>query len=214
MRERYRFTLIELLIVVAIIAILAAILLPALSRAKEQARIVICSNNLKQLTMGMIMYSNDNDGWLPGEDGISATNNANAPIETGRLYSIVDDPRSWICENDYRSTDFTFSYPMLGRLGCTPDTDDVTPPTGLSGNMKISPRMIDSFTTPEKVLVFGEENTETGAAPHVINDRRFINDDRFGRNHFDKAIASHLDGHIGQYPFYDNPWKNDLYENE
>ncbi len=63
--KREGFTLIELLVVVAIIAILAAMLLPALSRAREQARRVTCMNNLRQIGLAIIMYANDNDDFLP-----------------------------------------------------------------------------------------------------------------------------------------------------
>ena len=56
------FTLIELLIVIAIIAILASMLLPALNQARERAKTSTCSNNLKQIMLGAILYGNDYDG--------------------------------------------------------------------------------------------------------------------------------------------------------
>lgn len=62
---RKNFTLIELLVVIAIIAILAAMLLPALSAARERARVASCSTRLKQTGLAMIMYAGDNGSYLP-----------------------------------------------------------------------------------------------------------------------------------------------------
>lgn len=74
------FTLIELLVVIAIITILAALLLPALSSAKEQGRNVTCKGNLKQLQLCWQLYSDDNNGYLCPNDNIATIGGGSATL--------------------------------------------------------------------------------------------------------------------------------------
>lgn len=96
--HRPGFTLIELLVVIAIISILAAILFPVFSRARENGRRANCQSNLKQLAMGVIQYSQDNDEHIAQR----STGGATGIIWTGQIYPFVKSTQVFLCPSDIR----------------------------------------------------------------------------------------------------------------
>lgn len=90
---RCAFTLIEILVVVAIIGILAAILFPTFSRAREKARAATCLSNYKQIGLGVHLYAQDNDDLTPANGGSFAGLVADCVpyIKTDRVFTCPDD---------------------------------------------------------------------------------------------------------------------------
>ena len=110
MSHKKGFTLIELLVVIAIIAILAAILFPVFARAREKARQTSCSSNIKQVMLGVIMYTQDYDEKLPIQNSHSGSVDLNY---ADFVMPYVKNMDLWYCPSLGHKTD------PLPRSGCS-----------------------------------------------------------------------------------------------
>jgi prepilin-type N-terminal cleavage/methylation domain-containing protein len=117
------FTLIELLVVVSIIALLVAILLPSLSRARKQAQMVVCVTNMKQVATGIQTYVADNNGNLPG------------PLHPAMYRSLQEYPEgfwrermlTWKLRNEFKDAGGGFKDSMTEKVATCPVLLQIVP---------------------------------------------------------------------------------------
>jgi len=121
--RRSGFTLIELLVVIAIIAILAAILFPVFARAREKARQTSCLSNVKQLSLGFLMYAQDYDEIIPRY----ADHDCAAPDGRKEWYDVVEpyikNTQIFICPSDSGvAYGIAPNYPHISTCGLSGST--------------------------------------------------------------------------------------------
>ncbi|HPS54254.1 MAG TPA: type II secretion system protein [Sedimentisphaerales bacterium] len=137
-KQEQGFTLVELLVVIAIISLLMAILMPSLSRAKDQAQTIVCRSDLKNLALGWTMYVDDNEGNLvEGETGWVKNPMGSASdfitrekegIKKGDLFQYINDTGVYHCPADRAMKDHANE-----TTGAKPLFRSYTIPGGMNG---------------------------------------------------------------------------------
>lgn len=112
-RRGTAFTLVELLVVIGIIAALISLLLPALNRARQQANAVQCGSNERQIFMGLEMYANDWQGWIPAPV-VRGSVDIGSPTWNMHLHTYDPTGTGWVAPANYIQNEKVFICPSDG----------------------------------------------------------------------------------------------------
>src|ERR1051325_9044508 len=117
------FTLVELLVVIALIGILAALLLPTVNRSKASAMKTVCLNNLKQINLGLRMYADDNNGTLPITNHVGSAYKELMKHNVGLTTPSSPDDRLFACPADLFLIDLPRNTIVPGSIHDDVDND-------------------------------------------------------------------------------------------
>lgn len=179
---RQSFTLIELMIVILIIAVLAALLFPLLGAVIEGSRNTACQNNLRTMYQGVMAYANDHNGCIP-----AASNTADA--KKGWTYDLAKyiAPKAFICPSD-NNTD-------RGEM-TEEGTGFENPPYGYNNSFGTSngsfgpDRSQSTFKNPEKTVLIAD------VEKFMVGGRSAPEDNRIKERHREMGNVLFLDGHV------------------
>ncbi len=186
------FTLIELLVVIAIIAVLAAMLLPALTRAKEKSRQSACLSNLRQISLAVRFYADDNDDQFPRSQH-SAFSHGQLAWGGALTPYLGANPATWTnllsgvyhCPTDRRTAPWSYGLNVYFELG--PNDDYRGKPETW--------RRVGVVTKPVTTILFAENASSTD---HIMpNFWVSVQDttDVASRRHNRRANYNFVDGH-------------------
>ncbi len=215
---RRGFTLIELLVVIAIIAILAAILFPVFARAREKARQASCSSNVKQLTLGLLMYCQDYDEKLPhcrypdstySPSPFTGTNTTLSWAQVTLPY--VKNRQIFVCPSDERARPY-YTNGATTNMECWSYARNYGYFNGTGKATVMADWSLGSFQEPSTTILLGEPDNCNRCGPRTANwpaDGGSSVDTQMGGyldpRHNDGFNFSFHDGHVKWYKYGGTP---------
>lgn len=218
-RSPRNFTLIELLVVITIIAVIAAMLLPALQQARAKARTTSCANNLKQHSLALFLFVDEHDGFLPvwvGSTKKTAFLDQLFPPEDG----FADSPANFRSFSNNSSNCYWDYYKTVARVYCPafPDLRTVMSKYGQDGGTTYVPSerysrwqpgtskskgRLDAIPSPSRILIL-DANTGSPYFFRVFSNEttQFINQIGWWHNGLNGAFD---DGHVEFFAFDHSP---------
>ncbi|MDR1283401.1 MAG: prepilin-type N-terminal cleavage/methylation domain-containing protein [Opitutaceae bacterium] len=186
------FTLVELLTVIAIISILAAIIIPVTGRVREQARTTRCLAQMRQVGSAFLMYVNDNRGNLPVQSTYEATWNAEGSW-TFALFPYVDNRALFTCpENQTKQVDDRVPVnPLYNPYASARLTSPVGTPINVSRSQKPTR---DVIMIEEWYATLGKSHTASAEANPATAPHLYPHDGKTKRS------TLFLDGHVKLTP--------------
>jgi prepilin-type N-terminal cleavage/methylation domain-containing protein len=194
MNQKHAFTLIELLVVIAIIAILAALLLPALSQAKQRGKRIACASHLRQVNLAIHLYGDDFKDSLPVlpdpnpyPNGVGAFYKQLVKGYLGLTGPASPSEKVFICPSDqvfcaqvgHAFTSYTFNGYEVN-------------PTAIA---RITGKKLGAIKRPARAVLSGEVPAFFGGSWHPVANQAYPDA---------KDVLSFVDGHVGFIKIYWN----------